>query len=248
MRADIYVAQQLNISRSRASDLIKRGFVVIGDSIANDCSKEVHDTPLVQVSEEKHVNKVSRGYDKLASGSGAFGVHFDGKVCLDIGSSTGGFTQYMLDNNAAAVVAVEVGTNQMHEKLRDDPRLILFEKTDIRTFETETRFDVVVCDVSFIPLSYILPSIDRLAKESANILLLFKPQFEVGKEINKKGVVTDTLAVEQSLEILKKNLPESALSLPCAITGGDGNQEYWIYYKHHTFISDVYMQAVSNDR
>ena len=133
-----------------------------------------------------------------------YNLNFDKKLVLDIGSSTGGFTQVALEKGALKVVSVDVGNNQLHFSLRDNPKIELFENTDIREFSYPVKFDVIVSDVSFISLLKIIDKIDKLAKNE--IILLFKPQFEVGKEVkrDKKGVVKDEKAIKKAIEALEE--------------------------------------------
>jgi len=127
-------------------------------------------------------------------------LHIEGMCCLDVGSSTGGFVQVLLEEGALHVSAVDVGSEQLHISLRDDTRVELFEKTDVREFVSEREFDLLTCDVSFIGLEQILKDLDRLS--SAKILILFKPQFEVGLGVKRttKGVVKDEFAINRAKE------------------------------------------------
>jgi 23S rRNA (cytidine1920-2'-O)/16S rRNA (cytidine1409-2'-O)-methyltransferase len=160
-------------------------------------------------------------------------LSFDKKLVLDIGSSTGGFTQVALEKGAFKVVSVDVGDNQLHFSLRDNTKIELFENTDIREFEYPEKFDVIVSDVSFISLLKIIDKIDKLAKNE--IILLFKPQFEVGKEIkrDKKGVVKDEDAIKKARENFEKECENLGWKLirseESSIKGKEGNTEY-IYH------------------
>jgi len=132
---------------------------------------------------------VSRGGDKLASVAAKLGLDFRGKVVLDVGSSTGGFTDFALRHGAGKVIAVDSGTDQLHRSLRADPRVLLHEKTDIREFITDERIDIAVIDVSFISLQQVLPAAAKLANIDTQIVAMVKPQFEAKQEQLNRGVL-----------------------------------------------------------
>ena len=159
----------------------------------------------------------------------------EGKVALDVGSSTGGFTDCLLSYGVDHVDAVDVGTLQLHEKIRNNPNVSVYENTDIRNFTSEKQYDIIVADLSFIPLHQVLEDIIRLRAHHTEYFLLIKPQFEVGKGNTKKGIVKDEKLVEKVLEEYKESLENKGISdihiFPCHIQGGDGNQEYFLYGK-----------------
>jgi len=137
---------------------------------------------------------VSRGALKLESVAHKFGLDFKDKLVLDVGSSTGGFSDYARQNGAKKVIAVDSGTNQLHPKLRADSRIELHEKTDIRNFKIQAKPDIVLIDVSFISLRQILPAIARLSASDSQIVSLLKPQFEaVDKDLNRGVVKNDSI-------------------------------------------------------
>lgn len=139
-------------------------------------------------------NYVSRGGDKLSGAAAKLKLDFRNKIVLDVGSSTGGFTDYALNYGAAKVIAVEAGTNQLHPALRDNPKVSLYEKTDIRNFEVSLKPDIILIDVSFISLRQVLPAAAKLAHKETQIIALLKPQFEaVPKDLNKGVIKNDTL-------------------------------------------------------
>ncbi|WP_297948278.1 SAM-dependent methyltransferase [uncultured Campylobacter sp.] len=154
---------------------------------------------------------------------------------LDVGSSTGGFVQILLQRGAKSVTALDVGSSQLSEILRRDPRVIVRENTDIREFESEKKFDLITCDVSFISLNLILKSLASLAKSA--LIVLFKPQFEVGTEIkrNKKGVLRDEKAVRAARAKFERLCAELGLTVlyasACKITGKEGNREFFYLLK-----------------
>ena len=157
------------------------------------------------------------------------------KTAIDVGSSTGGFTDCLLSYGIREVTAVDVGTAQLHTKLRNSSQVILFENTDIRNFKTTKLFNVIVVDLSFISLTTVVDTILSLGKSNSEYFILIKPQFEVGFGNTKKGIVKDIKLVEAVISNYKSLLTEKQLQevkiFPCTITGGDGNQEYFLYGK-----------------
>jgi 23S rRNA (cytidine1920-2'-O)/16S rRNA (cytidine1409-2'-O)-methyltransferase len=143
---------------------------------------------------------VSRAGDKLAGAAAQLGVDFKDKIVLDVGSSTGGFTQFALSRGAAKVIAVDIGTNQLHPDLRQDPKIELHEKTDIRGFKINEQFGVIMIDVSFISLRQILPEVQKLADKNTEIITLLKPQFEAAAGQLNKGVVKNNSIRRQILK------------------------------------------------
>jgi 23S rRNA (cytidine1920-2'-O)/16S rRNA (cytidine1409-2'-O)-methyltransferase len=234
LRLDKYlVEKKLVESRNKARELIKSSKVTVNGEIELKPSKEVGELDDVKITQEKIF--VSRAAYKLKNYLEKHGISFEGKKVLDIGSSTGGFTQVSLEFGAKEVFAVDVGKNQMHEILRKNEKVRLFEETDIRNFEAEEKFDAIVSDVSFISLLKILKKIDELA--NGEIILLFKPQFEVGKEVkrDKKGVVLDKMAIEKARKNFEKECEKLNWKLirseESSIKGKEGNIEYLYHYK-----------------
>ena len=162
-------------------------------------------------------------------------LNLAGADVLDVGSSTGGFVQILLQRGAKSVTALDVGSSQLSEILRRDPRVVVRENTDIRKFASEKKFDLITCDVSFISLNLILKSLASLAKSA--LIVLFKPQFEVGAEIkrNKKGVLKDEKAVRAARAKFERLCAELGLAVlhasACKITGKEGNQEFFYLLK-----------------
>ena len=162
-------------------------------------------------------------------------LNLAGADVLDVGSSTGGFVQILLQRGAKSVTALDVGSSQLSEILRRDPRVIVRENTDIREFESKKKFDLITCDVSFISLNLILKSLASLAKSA--LIVLFKPQFEVGAEIkrNKKGVLKDEKAVRAARAKFERLCAELGLATlhagACKITGKEGNREFFYLLK-----------------
>jgi 23S rRNA (cytidine1920-2'-O)/16S rRNA (cytidine1409-2'-O)-methyltransferase len=234
MRADIFlVVKGFAKTRARAEELIERKLVLVNDSVLLKKSKDIKEEAEVKLVAD--LPFVSRGGDKLAGALLAFSLDVTGFTCLDIGSSTGGFTDCLLQSYAKEVYAVDVGTSQFDEELKGDARVRLFEKTDIRDFEAETSFDLIVGDISFIFWEAVVDDVVRLSRSGTKILLLIKPQFEVGKEFNKKGIVTDeaqhALVCEKNKKLFEENGFNGVEVIPSGLLGGDGNKEFFLYGK-----------------
>lgn len=182
----VLVQKGLVSSRSQAESWIGLGKVLVNGRVARKSGIFVHERDDIELTaQEKYV---SRAGLKLASVAKLLHVDFTGATVLDVGSSTGGFTDYSLQHGASRVIAVDVGTEQLHPSLRRDKRIELHEKTDIRDFHTDQRIDIVVIDVSFISLRDILPSVARIAPK-ARIVAMLKPQFEAGRDQINKGII-----------------------------------------------------------
>ncbi|MFA6430201.1 MAG: TlyA family RNA methyltransferase [Candidatus Paceibacterota bacterium] len=222
-------------SRKKASDLIKEGKVIVDSVVINKPSKEFVGNEKIEITEV--LKYVSRAGLKLEGAHKEFNFDIKDKVAVDVGSSTGGFTDFLLQNGAKRVYAIDVGTGQLVEKLRNNNKVISLEKTDIRKAELSEKVDLAVVDVSFISLELVLPSIIKLLKEGGEVIVLVKPQFEVGKEnIGKGGIVKDEKAKKLVLEKIKRFSEDLGLRLKGEITspikGGDGNEEYFFIYKN----------------
>jgi len=233
-RLDNYLVENgLCESRNRAQSLIKEGFVSVNGVQIIKSSFVLKESDKVVVKEHKEY--VSRAAFKLSAFLDELGLDLKGSVALDIGSSTGGFTQVLLENGVAEVTAVDVGREQLHESLKNDSRVHSYEECDIREFESDKEFDIVVSDVAFISLLHILDDVERLSNDK--IILLFKPQFEVGREAkrDKNGVVTDEKAVLQAMikfeDACKLKGWRLALKSPSKLTGKEGNLEYCYFFE-----------------
>ncbi len=193
LRLDAALARRgLVASRSQAESYIKLGKVRVNGKILNKSSIFVSDKDHLKVVQA--VQYVSRAALKLAGAADELGLNFKDKVVLDVGSSTGGFTDFALRQAAKKVIAVDVGTDQLHPSLRTSPKIELHEKTDIRDFKPSGAADVVLIDVSFISLRQILPHIADISSKQTDIVAMLKPQFEVGaKDINKGVVKNDSI-------------------------------------------------------
>ena len=174
-------------SRSQAENYVKLGDVYVNKKVVQKAGTPVSETDVIELKSAGQY--VSRAGLKLASVAEKLDVGFRDMVVLDVGSSTGGFTDYALQHGAKKVFAVDVGTDQLHPSLRSDPRIELHEKTDIRDFVPSEPIDIVVVDVSFISLRDILPHVTRIVPASAQIVAMLKPQFEAGRGQTNKGVI-----------------------------------------------------------
>ena len=236
-RLDVLLVNRgLAPSREKAKTMIMEGNVFVnnnredkaGSTFPNDCNIEIHG---------KTLQYVSRGGLKLEKAMKHFGIKLDGKVCMDIGASTGGFTDCMLQNNASKVYAVDVGYGQFAWKLRQDERVVCMEKTNIRYVTPDDiadKLDFASVDVSFISLTKVLGPARELLNDDGQMVCLIKPQFEAGKEkVGKKGVVRDKKVHQEVCEkIIDFALSNgfSVLNLEYSpIKGPEGNIEYLVY-------------------
>ncbi|MCW8820926.1 MAG: TlyA family RNA methyltransferase [Sulfurovum sp.] len=234
MRLDKYLVEEGYFeSRNRAHDAIKAGKVKVDGKLPK-VSTKIDKNSIVDVTDEKFYT--SRAARKLENFLAEHPIDFKGKRALDIGSSTGGFAQIVLENGVSTLSCVDVGKNQLHISLRNNEKLSLYEETDIRDFQSDESFELITCDVSFISILQITEDIDRLSQNGTDIVILYKPQFEVGKDVKRdsKGVVQDLDAIarrkegfEAEAEKLGWQLKYQALS---QVQGKEGNQEYLYHF------------------
>ena len=227
------VEKSLVPSRSKAQELIKDNLVLVNGKTINKANYIVKETDIIEIKENDKLKYVSRGGLKLEKAINEFNIDMTNKTIMDIGSSTGGFTDCALKHGASNIIAVDVGTNLMHESLRNNPKIDLHEQTNFKEFESIyfKEIDMAVCDVSFISLKKI---IDKIYLENVKIdmVCLIKPQFECGKEkadkykgviLNKQihiDIIKDMIDYFNQKGFYVKNLTSSP------IRGGDGNIEY----------------------
>jgi len=222
-------------SREKAQALIMAGQVVVGDHAVDKSGQQVARDAEIRIKGDV-LPYVSRGGLKLRKALDEFGVAVDGLVAIDVGASTGGFTDCLLQAGVRKVFAVDVGHGQLAWKLQQDPRVVSMEKTNIRYLlpeQLETRPDLAVIDASFISLSKVLPATAGLLKPGGRIIALIKPQFEVGRgEVGKGGIVRDPAAHERVVEAVRRTAQEMGLIAAglceSPITGADGNREFLI--------------------
>lgn len=234
----LLVQRELADSREQAQRLIRAGMVSVGEQVASKPGHQFKDdVEIVLKQKEKYV---SRGGLKIEGAHKQFGFDLTGAICLDIGSSTGGFTDFMLQHGASKVYAVDCGTNQLHYKLREDDRVVVMENTNARYITSEDipePADFCSIDTSFISLTNILPPLKELIRPGGHIVSLIKPQFEAGKyQVGKGGVVRDP---EVHLEVIDKirkfgteELGFKWLELCTSpIKGPAGNVEFLAYWQ-----------------
>jgi len=233
MRLDKYITEKFDIqSRNKASELIKAGKVLVNNKLIKKTSYDIVGDEQITLNEEEFL--VSRSAYKLKYFLEDNNIKVKDKIAIDIGSSTGGFTQILLNNNTKQVTCVDVGTNQLHSSIKNDPRIIIAENTDIRKFNSSTKYELITCDVSFISILNILDDINRLS--SKEIIILYKPQFEVGKDVKRdnNGVVLDTKAMKVERENFLQETEKLNWKLQIAneskLAGKSGNIEELFYF------------------
>ncbi|WP_236579178.1 23S rRNA (cytidine-2'-O)-methyltransferase TlyA [Hydrogenimonas urashimensis] len=231
MRLDaLLVERGVVASRTKAQELIKEGGVTVDGRVVDKPSFKPAESAQIEIfGETRYVSRAAR---KLKGFLQTHPVAIEGKRCLDVGASTGGFTQILLERGAAHVTALDVGRLQLHDSFAREARVLSVEETDIREFKSDTPFDVTTCDVSFISLRRIIKDLDRLTE--GVLILLFKPQFEVGRvaKRNRHGVVTDEGAIREA----QREFEDAAAKLGwrlmvkeiSKIPGKEGNRE-WFY-------------------
>jgi 23S rRNA (cytidine1920-2'-O)/16S rRNA (cytidine1409-2'-O)-methyltransferase len=236
-RLDLAVfSRGLAVSRQRARALIMSGKVLVNRNLIDKPGVPVAEQDEILLKGDDHPF-VSRGGLKLEAALQAFEVVVADKVCLDVGASTGGFTDCLLQHGARQVYAVDVGYGQLAWKLRQDPRVAVFERTNIRHLPFETvgePVDLVTIDVSFISLRIVIPAVLQFMKENAGVVALIKPQFEVGKgQVGKGGVVRDPRLHQQVLDGQTEFFSRLPLLvsgvIDSPILGPKGNKEFFIY-------------------
>lgn len=233
-RADLVLVERgFFESRARAQAAIAAGLVTADGATLRKASDTI--APDAAIEAQAPHPYVSRGGVKLAAALDAFAIDPSGLACIDVGASTGGFTDVLLRRGAARVTAVDVGTAQLHASLRDDARIRSLENCDIRTLtptEAGAPFDLAAIDVSFIPLGHVLPAVASLMKPAATIVALVKPQFEVGRAALRKGIVRDEAlregAVAAAASLLDMHGFPGEAPIASPIAGGDGNVEYLV--------------------
>ena len=213
-------------TRSQAESYIRLGRVKVAGRLITKPGYFVHDLSLVELDQPEQF--VSRAGLKLASVADKLAVDFRGKLVLDVGSSTGGFTDYALSRGARRVICVDVGADQLHPKLRRDARVELHEKTDIRDFVTNQPVDIILIDVSFISLREVLPHLAELATRQTQVVAMVKPQFETGNRLKNRGVIkndTERRRILHDFEQWAKRYFLLRAKADSAVAGARGNRE-----------------------
>ena len=233
-RADVLLVERgLFESRARARAAIDAGLVVAdGKPVAKASETIASDAAL---SAQPAHPYVSRGGVKLAGALEQYPIDIEDHVCLDVGASTGGFTEVLLANGASLVFAIDVGRGQLHPSLQGHPRVVSMEETDIRDFEGRrlpARPDIVVIDVSFISLKAVLPVALSLAAAPMSLLALIKPQFEAQRKHSKRGIIRNAMVHQEICDDIASFAASQGCTdiqiFPSSITGGDGNIEFFL--------------------
>ncbi len=242
MRLDkALVVRNLVRSRAEAQALIAAGQIRVGEASAQKASQDVLPETKIQITGER-CRYVSRGGLKLEAALRHFGIDVTDLICLDAGASTGGFTDCLLQHGASSVIAVDVGHGQRAEALRDHPQIEWREGVNVRTLSPSDflePFPLVVADLSFISLTLVLPSLQSLLTPSGQMLLLVKPQFEVGAErLGKNGVVRSPRLQTEALEAVVQAAANCGFQeegrMPSPILGTEGNKEFLLWLKQRT--------------
>ena len=232
IRLDLALEQRgLVQSRARGRDAVLRGTVRVNGAQASKPGQLVGDTDRIELDDPASAY-VSRAALKLIAGLDAGHIDVTGKICLDVGASTGGFTQVLIERGAATVYAVDVGHGQLHERVAAMPNVISLEGVNARDLTRDMipdPIDLLVCDVSFVSVTKVLAAPLALCRAGATAAILIKPQFEVGRENIGKGGIADESAIDDAVAAVVRFISEQGWtlvrSLPSPITGGDGNKE-----------------------
>lgn len=241
MRIDKYLLTcGLCESRTKAQNLISENRVIVNGNTVSKASFDVSESDNVEILKSEKYEFVGRGGEKLEHAIKFFSIAVKDKLCVDIGASTGGFTECLLLFGAKKVYAIDSGINQLHQKLKNDDRVVSMEGVNARGLTCEmiddNLSDIVVMDVSFISQKLLYPAVLRIAKAEADIITLVKPQFEVGKQaLGKKGIVKDEKIRRQALkdviEYAKAFGFEYIEDCVSPIKGGDGNEEFLLHLR-----------------
>ena len=239
MRIDVYLSAAGYLpSRKKAQDLIAAGAVFVDGSQIKKSSETIDETLEHDVKIEQVFKYVSRGGMKLEAALDAFNINVSGKLAVDIGASTGGFTDCLLKRGAYRVTAIDAGYGQLHESLKEDKRVVSIEHFNARELTREVvgeRCHIATADVSFISQTYIIPQISDVLLDGGSFVSLIKPQFEAGRQgIGKNGIVINSayrfLAVKRVINCALENGFDCVGLIPSPITGGDGNREYLAHF------------------
>lgn len=236
----ILLQRGLVTTRARAEHIIREHGVMVNGKLHTKTGKKIPVDANIELLAEE-IPYVSRGALKLKHALDSFPVSVDGKTAMDIGASTGGFTEILLENGAIKVYCVDVGTDQLHQRVKEDKRIVNLEKTHVRELNNRLipeKCDLVVIDVSFISLEKVMPFLHPLLNSGADCIALVKPQFEVGKEnVGKGGIVKKKSLYPEMIENVKKigtlNNFEYQQHIESPILGGDGNQEFLMWLKRN---------------
>lgn len=239
MRLDQYLVSQHGFTRNKSQQLIELGLVMVDGKVQSKASLSISEDQEITITEDRRVTWVSRSAEKLMGflETTKYPINISGGHCLDVGSSTGGFTQVLLSEWAEHIDAVDVGSNQLHESIRLHPNISSYEQMDIRDFskqhKSDSSYSIIVCDASFISLIEIIDAILSLASMDTYIILLYKPQFEVWREyLRKTWVPKNQEIVDEKMKEFERILHTKNCSIlekeKSSLMGEAGNQE-WIY-------------------
>jgi 23S rRNA (cytidine1920-2'-O)/16S rRNA (cytidine1409-2'-O)-methyltransferase len=237
-RLDVLVVERsLADSREKARALILAGQVLVNGQKADKAGASIDTGAQIELLEQPRY--VGRGGLKLEAALDHFGISPAGKTCLDIGSSTGGFTDCLLQRGAARVYAIDVGTGQLDWKLRNDPRVIVQEQMNARYLTREQvpePIALAVCDVSFISITMILPALAGLLAPDAEMVILVKPQFELERnQVGKGGIIRDPALHQQACQRVERAVEQLGFHteiIPSPILGAEGNREFLLHARH----------------
>lgn len=247
-------------SRDRAQEAVASGRVIVNGAMAQKAARLVLPGDAVELAGPP-ARYVSRGGEKLEGALEVFGLEVIGLRCCDVGASTGGFTDCLLERGAASVACIDVGRAQIHERLVADPRVAVYERTDVRAVDPESLgapFDLVVADVSFISLTSVMDCLAELAAQGAPVMVLVKPQFEVGRQeaSRGRGIIRDPeqwqVALDRVLEAATSADLAPQAATPSPLKGAQGNVEFFLHLsKGGTPVSvdsaDVVAQVVTRE-
>ncbi|MEN9301642.1 MAG: hypothetical protein RL264_71 [Bacteroidota bacterium] len=234
----LLVDRGLVSTRTRAESIIAETGVLVDGKLVTKPGKKFPETAEIQLVAEE-IPWVSRGALKLVAALEHWPIQLDGKIALDLGASTGGFTEVLLSKGVSKVFCVDVGKGQLHPRIAVDERIVNLEKTHVRELThalIDTEIDILVVDVSFISLTKVIPFVHPFLKNGADVILLIKPQFEVGKtNLNKHGIVKSPALYPEIIESItlcgRTNNLDFVEYIPSPILGGDGNREFLAYFK-----------------
>ena len=234
----ILLMRNLVSSRVRAEEIIRKYGVKVDGKLINKTGKKFSIDCQIELLQEE-IPYVSRGAMKLLEALKTWNINPESKKFIDVGASTGGFTEILLLHGAKLVYAVDVGRNQLHQKLKDNPQVVNLERTHVRELNSKVipeQVDGIVIDVSFISLTKILPFIHSFLKSDGDVIALVKPQFEVGKEhVAKGGIIKNKalypIVIESVIQSAKENQLDYQAHITSPILGGDGNVEFLMHLK-----------------
>jgi 23S rRNA (cytidine1920-2'-O)/16S rRNA (cytidine1409-2'-O)-methyltransferase len=244
MRLDLYLVHYMDIeSRTKAQDLIQNQNVYVNTKLAAKPSLEVGEIDAVEIKNQEILKFVSRAGLKLEAALLKLKIDLNEKVILDVGQSAGGFTDCCLQSGACQVIGFDVGENQLHEKIKNHPKVKYFEKQNAKNIHENFEFikalpekgvDLIVCDVSFISLTHIVPAVASYLKKDGEYLFLVKPQFECGPEnLDKNGIVKNKnvyLDIQLNLKkLFALHFNDVQNYIECPVRGKEGNTEFFIY-------------------